>query len=154
MEGATPKNGVFGNPGGLILGKIEFQMKKHGHTKRVSKTTDNRAIQKRFYLLFVRSQPLNHVPLSIIYRALQEDGGGDPTVAEGTVGYSETGFITPVNSLGVFSYELGSGTPASAPLDVSAYTGPEPIYALLVVGGSPLLPKLRVTPVPRSHVAA
>ncbi|MBK8576388.1 MAG: hypothetical protein IPN90_12165 [Elusimicrobia bacterium] len=80
--------------------------------------------------------------------------GGDPTVADGTPVYRESGFITPVNALGVFSYELGSGTAMDSPLDVSAYTGPEPIYALLVVGGSPLLPKLRVTPVPRSHVAA
>ncbi|MBL8022652.1 MAG: hypothetical protein JNK54_00015 [Elusimicrobia bacterium] len=78
---------------------------------------------------------------------------GDPATTGGTPVYIETGLISPINPQGVFSYELGSGTPVGSPLDASAYTGSNPLYALLSVAGTPLLPKLRVTPVPRSHVA-
>jgi hypothetical protein len=78
---------------------------------------------------------------------------GDPATTGGTPVYTETGLITPINPQGVFSYELGSGTPVGSPLDASAYTGSNPLYALLSIAGTPLLPKLRVTPVPRSHVA-
>ncbi len=78
---------------------------------------------------------------------------GNATDTSGTAVYRETGFITPVNALGVFSYELGSGTPVGGSLDLSVYTTTAPLYALLLVDGSELLPKLKVTPVPRSHVA-
>ncbi len=57
------------------------------------------------------------VPTSVEWRLFR---GGDPTVADGTPVYRESGVITPVNALGVFSYMLGSGTPLDSPLDVSA----------------------------------
>ncbi|MBL8024725.1 MAG: hypothetical protein JNK54_10690, partial [Elusimicrobia bacterium] len=89
-------------------------------------------------------------PTAVEWRLFRD---GDPATTGGTPVYTETGLITPINPQGVFSYELGSGTPVGSPLDASAYTGTNPLYALLSVAGTPLLPKLRVTPVPRSHVA-
>jgi len=79
-------------------------------------------------------------------------GGTAGTAGSGTLVYDETGTVSPAPS-GIFTYLLGSGSPAGAPLSTLTFDTAQPVYIEIAVGGTILLPRLQLTGMPYAAVA-